>query len=50
MLVLLGLMACVLLPGRSQDATTSAIATTVGLIAATTINPGMIWFAPEYAF
>jgi hypothetical protein len=44
LLVLFGLTACFLLPGPSQDATT------VGLIAAATINPGMIWFAPSYAF
>jgi hypothetical protein len=46
LLVLFGLTACVLLPGRSHD----AMATTVGLIAATTLNPGMIWVAPQYAF
>jgi hypothetical protein len=50
LLILFGLTACVLLPGRSQDATSGAIATTVGLIAATTLNPGMIWVAPKYAF
>jgi hypothetical protein len=50
LLVLLGLTACVLLPGHSQDATDGAIATTVGLIAATTIDSGMIWVAPKYAF
>jgi hypothetical protein len=50
LLVLFGLTACVLLPGHSQDATSGAIPTTVGLIAATTLNPGMIWVAPKYAF
>jgi hypothetical protein len=50
LLVLLGLTACVLFSGHSQDATNGAITTTVGLIAATTINSGMIWVAPQYAF
>jgi hypothetical protein len=44
--VLFGLTACILLPGRSHD----AMATTVGIIAANTLNPGMIWVAPQYAF
>jgi hypothetical protein len=46
LLVFFGLTMCVLLPGRSHD----AMATTVGLIAANTLNPGMIWVAPKYAF
>jgi hypothetical protein len=48
--ILFGLTACVLLSGHSQDATSGAIATTLGLIAANTLNHGMIWVAPKYAF